>query len=151
MFSIYRHEGRKLWNGGEADWNKPGVTHPAHGVRVPWILRRYDVVKELEAQARRLSISVEYGKNVVEYDEDDTKATVRTTTGEEYSADLVVAADGVSTKSHKHVTGAVERPSSSGYAVYRGMIPIERLANVSEDAKKRVIQGERPEFRIYIG
>ena len=150
LMSFFAHSGRKVLEIGEAAWNQPGTQHPARDVRVPWIRSRFGLVKALEGQARRLNIPIEYGKNVVSYDEDETKAFVRTEVGDVYYADLVVAADGVGTKSHKHVAGSVVPAMSSGAAAYRGMIPIKYLHDISDEARKKYISGERPEFRIYL-
>ncbi|KAH7320656.1 hypothetical protein B0I35DRAFT_450412 [Stachybotrys elegans] len=150
LFSFYSHVGRKLLGVGEAPWNQPGAKHAAEGVRVPWIRSRYGLVAALEGQVRRLGIPIEYGKNVISYAEDGTKAAVQTDEGRVYHGDLVVAADGVGTKSHKHVLGSVARPISSGAAAYRGMIPISRLKDISDDAKKRYLSSDRPEFRVYL-
>lgn len=149
-FSFWRHSGPKIFHHGEADWNRPDLPHPARGVRVPWIERRSGVVFALEAQVRRLEIHIEYGKTVVSYDEDETKGFVRTDGGDTYYADVVVAADGVGTRSHEHVTGRRLRPSSSGYAAFRGMIPSKCLDGVSPDARRLYLSGKRPEFRIYL-
>ena len=152
LFSFWSYKGHKLLDLGDAEWNRPGVMHVARGVHVPWIERRFSVVKMLEAQCQRLGIQIIHGKAVAEYDEDETKAIVKTADGEPMHADVVVAADGVGTKSHKHVTGQVLKPESSGYAVFRGMIPIDILNDrLSEATKAKFLSEPRGEFRIYGG
>lgn len=148
---FYSHDGQKVLVGGEAPWNEPGAIHPARDVRVTWLVRRYKLLAAMESQARRLGITVHYGKNVLEYGEDETKGFVTTSAGDRYSADLIVAADGVGTKSHEHITGATPLPSSSGYAVYRAVIPIERLHGISQASKDKMFCEPRPEFRLYLG
>lgn len=150
LLSFYTHTGRKLLEPGEAEWNRPGEVHAAKGVRVPWIRARYGLVRALESQVRRLNIPIHYGKKVTSYDEDETKGIVHTESGGVYYADLVVAADGVGTKSHEYITGNSMQPSSSGYAVFRGMIPSERLQDISQEARERYLSRDRPEFRIYL-
>ena len=151
LHSFWSYKGHKLVDMGEAEWNRPGVTHVAKGVHVPWIEKRLSIVKMLEAQCQRLGIQIMYGKAVAEYDEDEAKAIVKTTEGEILYADVVVAADGVGTKSHKHVTGQILKPKSSGYAVLRGMIPMEILnEGLSETAKAKFLSEPRGEFRIYV-
>ncbi|KEY69562.1 hypothetical protein S7711_09276 [Stachybotrys chartarum IBT 7711] len=150
---IYAHSGRMVLDYGEAVWNLPESEHAAKDVRVPWIRSRFGMVKSLETQARRLGIPIEYGKNVIKYDEDETKAFVKTETGDVYYADLVVAADGIGTKSHKHVVGKPMPAMSSGAAAYRGLVSMDRLKDVSEDTKKRflgVLSGQRSEFRVFL-
>lgn len=149
--NFYSHDGQKVLEVGEATWNEPGAVHPAQDVRVTWFVRRYKLLAAMEAQARRLGITIHYDKNVVEYEEDETKGSVTTSAGDCYSADLIVAADGVGTKSHKHITGAVPLPSSSGFAVYRAVIPIERLHGISQASRDKIFCESRPEFRLYLG
>lgn len=152
---FYSHDGQRVLEAGEAPWNEPGAVHAARDVRVTWFVRRYKLLAAMEAQARRLGITLHYGKYVVEYEEDDTKGFpkgfVTTSAGDRYSADLIVAADGVGTKSHKHIIGAAPLPSSSGFAVYRAVIPIERLHGISQASKDKIFCESRPEFRIYLG
>lgn len=114
---FYSHDGQKVLEAGEAPWNEPGAVHAARDVRVTWFVRRYKLLAAMEAQASRLGITLHYGKNVVEYGEDETQGFATTSAGDRYSADLIVAADGVGTKSHKHITGVAPLPSSSGFAV----------------------------------
>lgn len=117
---------------------------------MPWILSRFGLARALEEQARRLGIPIHYGKAVVKYSENEHCGTVETVTGDLFSADLVVAADGVSTSSHTLITGTKLPASSSGYAVFRGMIPIDCLKNISEDISRRFFSANRPEFRVYL-
>lgn len=151
VFSIWSWQGQKLLDLGEAEWNQPGRTHAAKNVRVPWIEKRSNVMGMLEAQCLRLGIEILYDKNVTAYDEDESKAWATTADGEVFHADVLVAADGVGTKSHKHVTGKPMKATSSGYAVFRGMIPINVLnEGLSEAAKTTLLSSARGEFRIYV-
>ena len=151
LFSIWSWQGQKLLELGEAEWNQPGRTHAAKNVRVPWIEKRSNVTKMLEAQCLRLGIEIQYGKQVTQYDEDDSKAWATTADGETFHADVVVAADGVGTRSHKHVTGQHVKATNSGYAVFRGMVPMERLnEGLSSAAKAKLLSSSRGEFRIYM-
>jgi 2-polyprenyl-6-methoxyphenol hydroxylase-like FAD-dependent oxidoreductase len=81
----------------------------------------------LTAQLKKIGIEVEYGHRVVDYYEDVKagKGGVVLDNGDKIEADLVVAADGVGTKSHKLVTGHQVRARSSGYAIYRTAFPVE--------------------------
>ena len=78
-------------------------------------------------QLNRIGISVQYNHKVVEYYEnaDTGKGGVKLEDGKTIEADLVIAADGVGTKSHKLISGHEVRARSSGYAMYRMCFPIE--------------------------
>ena len=80
----------------------------------------YEYVKHLE-------IPVTFGKVVVDYYEivKSSRAGVLTDNGEHFEADLVIAADGVGSKSWKSVSGAENKPRSSGFSVYRVAFPTE--------------------------
>lgn len=130
-FSFWRYEGRLIDHRGEAEWNYPGAVHSAQDVRVPWIETRSSITNMLSKQCERLGINIEYGNTAVSYDENENEAIVTVTrldgTTSRETADIVVAADGVATTSHDHITGRKVRAESSGYALYRGMIPMDLL------------------------
>ncbi|KAK8861969.1 monooxygenase [Apiospora arundinis] len=100
---------------------------------------RAKFLRMLMVAVRRAGIEITYGRRVVDYYEDAARqvagvrissesgsASEATTTTEE--ADLVVAADGVGTKSHGAVNGHDIRAESSGYSLYRTCFPVARLA-----------------------
>jgi len=86
------------------------------------------VYKMYVNQVRRLGVEIQFGKRVVEYQEDEQagKASVTTDQGERYEADVVIAADGVGSKSQKLVGGQV-RAMKSGRAMWRAAFPKEHL------------------------
>lgn len=86
------------------------------------------VYKMLVAQVRRLGVDIQFGKRVVEYFEDEgwQRAGVVTEHGERLEADVVIAADGVGSKSHGLVGGQA-RAVSSGRAVWRVAFPKHHL------------------------
>jgi 2-polyprenyl-6-methoxyphenol hydroxylase-like FAD-dependent oxidoreductase len=69
-------------------------------------------------QAKRLDIPFLFNKRVVKYSEDNNKAGVETDEGEKFEADIVIAADGIGSKSQTIVGGKV-RAASSGRAMWR--------------------------------
>lgn len=71
-------------------------------------------------QLEKLGINVEYNKRVVDYEEDEAKgkAYAITSDGERFEADVIIAADGVGSKSQKLIGGQV-RAISSGRAMWR--------------------------------
>lgn len=78
-------------------------------------------------QLQKCGIEVEYGKEVVDYYEDVSNycAGVILKDGSKYTADLVVAADGLRSPSSSLVHGAAVRARSSGNATYRVAFPVE--------------------------
>jgi 2-polyprenyl-6-methoxyphenol hydroxylase-like FAD-dependent oxidoreductase len=78
-------------------------------------------------QAKRIGIFVEYGKRAVEYYEDAAgqKAGVVLENEERIEADLIIAADGIGSKSSIITMGKEVRARSSGSSIYGGTIPIE--------------------------
>lgn len=76
------------------------------------------VYKMFINQAKRLSIPFLFNKRVVKYSENKNKASVETDEGEKFEADVVIAADGIGSKSQTIVGGEV-RAASSGRAMWR--------------------------------
>ena len=85
----------------------------------------------LVRQLERIGIKIEYNHRVVDYFEDAEfgKAAVLLENGDRLEADLVVAADGLGTRSHPVVNGQKIQARSSGYAIYRTAYPIEIAFN----------------------
>ncbi|KIW20480.1 hypothetical protein PV08_01055 [Exophiala spinifera] len=96
----------------------PGIPVPVHRPKLQQML--YD-------HAKFLGIDVAFGKHVEKYiDRSSTsKAGVLTTTNEVIEADLVVAADGVGSKSWQLMQEGQSKTRSSGFAVYRVAFPTE--------------------------
>ena len=69
-------------------------------------------------QAERLNIPFLFSKRVLRYYETETRAGVETDEGEVFEADIVIAADGIGSKSQAIVGGKV-RAASSGRAMWR--------------------------------
>lgn len=81
----------------------------------------------LSDQLARVGIAVEYGKRVVDYHEDSFsgKAGVILDSGEKLEADVVVAADGVGSKSSRVVLGQEVRARPTGFSIYRAAYPLD--------------------------
>ncbi|KAI0158025.1 hypothetical protein GGR52DRAFT_582837 [Hypoxylon sp. FL1284] len=155
LLSFWRYEGKLILNRGEAEWNQPGAVHPARDVRVPWLEARRSIANMLAGQCERLGIKIECGHTAISYDETEREAIVTTTrpdgTIRRETADIVVAADGVGTASHGHVTGKTVRAESSGYAIYRGLIPMDLLkSKLDVVIQEKFLSSARGEFRIYM-
>ncbi|KAK0919627.1 hypothetical protein LTR91_002408 [Friedmanniomyces endolithicus] len=66
-----------------------------------------------------LCIPVRLGCRIQKYFETESEAGIELETGEKFTADVVIGADGVRSKARELVLGYVDKPKSSGYAVYR--------------------------------
>ena len=70
-----------------------------------------------------LGIPIHLGQHVSQYFEDDEQAGIVLANGTRVTADLVIGADGVRSKARELVLGYVDKPKSSGYAVWRAWFP----------------------------
>jgi len=86
------------------------------------------IYKMFVSQVERLGVQVKFGVKVVDYfeSEDGLKGGCVTASGERYEADIVIAADGVGSKSQRIVGGQV-RAKSSGRAMWRAAFPVKEL------------------------
>lgn len=86
------------------------------------------VYRMLLRQAEKLGVDIQFGKKVVDYSEDAMrkKAVAITDKRERFEADVVIAADGVGSRSQKLVGGQV-RAKSSGRAIWRASFSSEHL------------------------
>ncbi|KAF1981675.1 FAD/NAD(P)-binding domain-containing protein [Aulographum hederae CBS 113979] len=111
------------------------------------------VYKMFVHQVERLGVNVQFNSRVVDYFEDEErgKAGVVTEDGSKYEADVVIAADGVGSKSQKIVGGQV-RAMSSGRAMWRAAFPIENLDKDPEVKEFfHLINGSEPIVRTWLG
>ena len=111
------------------------------------------VYKMFIRQVEKLGIELEFNRRVVDYFEDEKtgKGGAITDDGKRYEADVVIAADGVGSKSQKLVGGQV-RARSSGRAIWRAAFPIEHL-DKNPEVKKffHLINGTEPIVRTWLG
>ncbi|KAI8625759.1 FAD/NAD(P)-binding domain-containing protein [Xylariaceae sp. FL1651] len=152
--SLWHYKGHKIVHVGDGPWNAQGAVHAAKDVHVPWIQTRAAIAHMLTSQCERLGIEIEYGSTAVSYDETDEKAVMTMENSgvvTRVEADIVVAADGVGTKSHTHISGSPVKAMSSGYSIFRGLIPMDVI---KRELDLRIIEkffsSPRPEFRVYV-
>ncbi|KAJ5657918.1 uncharacterized protein N7484_001567 [Penicillium longicatenatum] len=74
-----------------------------------------------------LGIPIHLGHKAVEYFEDETQAGIILENGNKVTADLVIGADGVRSKARELVLGYVDKPKSSGYAIFRAWFSNEDM------------------------
>ncbi|CAJ2504337.1 Uu.00g117310.m01.CDS01 [Anthostomella pinea] len=137
------------------EWNRPGAApHAAKDVPVVGFIKlRPQIMQMMEDQIKRLGITIFYGRKVVGYEEDvpSGKARVRTASNEVFTGDVVVAAEGIGTRSHEIVTGGPVPFVPSGYAIIRGAFSPTLIAPNSKGAELLLHPGQTPEVRTYFG
>jgi len=84
------------------------------------------VYKMLLDQVQSLGIDVQFNTRVVDYFEDGKGGGVVLEDGTKLEADLVIAADGIGSKSQAIVGGTV-RAKSSGRAMWRAVFPVSEM------------------------
>lgn len=84
-------------------------------------------------------IDVRLGQNVTDYFEDDREAGI-VSNGEKFTADVVLAAEGVKSRGRKIVLGFEDQPQPSGYAVYRAWFSTEKLKH--NPITQHLVQGD---------
>jgi 2-polyprenyl-6-methoxyphenol hydroxylase-like FAD-dependent oxidoreductase len=111
------------------------------------------VYKMFIRQVEKLGVRIEFNSRVVDYfeDEEGSKGGCVTDDGRRYEADVVIAADGVGSKSQKLVGGQV-RARRSGRAMWRAAFPVENL-NKNPEVKEffKMMPGNEPVIRTWIG
>lgn len=101
-----------------------------------------------------LGIPLAFGKRVLEYYEkpENGIAGCITDEGERFEGNLVVAADGVVSKSWLAVSGQNTKPKSSGFSVYRVVYPT-KLAMQNPQIVERfpIHEGKGDICRVWLG
>lgn len=90
--------------------------------------KRARIQLKLYEYAVSLGVEVHLGSVVADVFETEHSAGC-TVAGRIFEADVLIAADGVHSKTRKHVTGMGDRPKKSGFAVYRSWFQLEALQN----------------------
>lgn len=108
----------------------------------------------LLSQVKGLGINVTFGIKVIDYFDhsEEQRAGVILENGEKIEADVVVAADGIGTKSNKLVNGGDDRAYSSGISIFRTSFPVE-LAMSDREVRERwpLLEGGIPHLEIWGG
>ncbi|KAF2242367.1 FAD/NAD(P)-binding domain-containing protein [Trematosphaeria pertusa] len=111
------------------------------------------VYKMFVNAVEKLGVNVEFNRKVMDYfeDEETGKGGCTTEDGKRYEADVVIAADGVGSKSQKLVGGQV-RAMPSGRAMWRAAFPIEHL-DKNPEVKEffKMMPNKEPIVRTWLG
>lgn len=147
----YSTDGKKYFE-REAEWHK-GKPHAAGDMRISFLKRRAAFAQMQYDQAQRLGIPVFFGRKVISYEEDilSNEARIQCASGEAFAADIIIAADGIGSKSHGVVTGQDARVYPTGYAIARVAYGREHIKSGSLAEKLLPQISQRPEFRVYVG
>lgn len=143
-------DGRPVAPPSEYEYNSNGVAqHVCYPLRIKPLMVRSQLAEMLAGQCKRLGIPIHFNTPIVDYEEDgpSKRATAMTTDGQRFSGDVVIAADGIGTKSHKIVLGEEVRAISTGFIIYRLKCPVSRLANAPAFQQLYQQMG-RPEIRL---
>lgn len=125
------HRGEKIYGPTVPSYNDPEhrKEREARGER-PFVAPaqiRSKFYRMLLRQIARIGFTIEYGKAVRDYFEDENagKGGVVLQDGQVRLADIVVAADGIKSRSEQLIHGRQAPPRSSGMSIYRTAYPKE--------------------------
>lgn len=105
-------------------------------------------------QLEKTGLKIEYGKRVVEYFEDvDAKtAGVVVDDGERIQADVILAADGIGSKSSRIAMGAEAHARPTGFSIYRAAFPMElAMADPMIRDRFKLSPGGTPLTEVWMG
>ncbi|EQB49739.1 hypothetical protein CGLO_10891 [Colletotrichum gloeosporioides Cg-14] len=149
FLSFRRPDGAPLMPPQELEYNRNDVPpHAAWPLRVKAMVSRAGFTNMLHDQCRRLGIPITFGANVVDYTENGDAAFAITDDGRTFTADIIVAADGLGTKSHKVIIGESVRALPTGSVVFRSFYrpDPEKSPNLANH-----LTPSRPDLRLYSG
>jgi len=100
-------------------------------LEVPMLIHRARLHEAITASLGD-HVTVRTGVTVIGVTQDVRQATVTTTAGEDFEADLVVAADGIRSAIRTSLHPEYAGPRYSGYTAYRGISAVERPGDGGE-------------------
>lgn len=145
------HNGVQALDRMEWEFNQEGVAeHAAYPIRIGSVMGRGDLAGMLMGQCKRLGIPITWGVSIDDFEDNGDHGVAIASDGTQYKADLILAADGIGSKSQKLILGAPVRAVSTGCTTFRAAILTKDL----EDApliKEALHQNKRAQFRYYCG
>lgn len=121
-----------------------------YGVGEGMIIHRGTLVNGLYRHAKSMGIDLRFGSAVTEYWEYDGQAGVTVNGEQKISADCVIGADGVHSKTRDFVLGYQITPQASGLAAFRACFSAELVAGDPEAEWILKEAGMRDRMRRYI-
>lgn len=136
--SYEMHTGKHIYGPSVPSFNDPEYLAGRKGPFVAPAQIRRKFFRMLLRQVAKLGLKVNYGRCVRDYFEDETagKGGVIFESGEVHVADIVVAADGLKSRSEILIAGEHTPTKPSGMSIYRTAYPRE-LAMQDEVVRKR--------------
>lgn len=106
-------------------------------------LHRADLIDALGGALKdRQPDAVQLGCRVVSYTQDDTSITAHLDTGEQFSGDLLVGADGIHSAIREQMIGA-DKPRYTGNVAWRAVVPVSELGEHAPPETASVWVGSR--------
>lgn len=150
--SYHKHTGECIIPPGPMTW-EASSTDDSNTADVPKRLYRHHRPKfqsMLLKQLEKIGLKVEYSHRVVSYFEGSEKGGVVLDNGEKIQADVIVAADGVGTKSYDLVAGRKIEAKSSGSSIFRTAYPVElALADVEIAGRFKMLENGKSVNEIW--
>ena len=117
----------RRWENGEAIGYTKLDADFAETYGAPYfVIHRADFHRALQSLAAKHGVEVITGSRVTDYDEAIPSAS--TSDGRQYTADLIVAADGVKSRARPFVLGGQDPPPQrTGFAAYRAVVCTEDM------------------------
>lgn len=135
------------------EWERPGAGPSALPSFNPgFIVSRVQALGLFAEQIAALGIPILFGRKVTLYEEDALggQAKVVADTREVFTGDVVIAADGIGTKSHALTTGHATKARSTGQAVSRVNFHPSDIVPGSPASKMLKATGERDRISAYL-
>ena len=152
--SYFKHTGEHIYGPNPPSFNDPENIIGRKGPHVGFMQGRVKFYKTLMRQVERLGIQTTYNQRVMNYYEieDAHVGGVVLENGDRHEADLVIAADGIKTRSNKLISAQDVTPKESGMAIYRSAYPVE-LALEDPVVRERwpYKTGDRPIWEFWLG
>ena len=117
---------------------------------------RRAILQTMVDYAESLGIDIRRGKRITEYWETNTEAGI-IADGEKFSADCVLACDGVHSKARSFILGETGAPHATGYATYRAWFDGKDVINDPEtrwlvnDVKDKSVAFIGPDVHVIFG
>ncbi|PWY64397.1 hypothetical protein BO83DRAFT_392710 [Aspergillus eucalypticola CBS 122712] len=114
--TFHHHDGRRALEPMEFEYNRNNAAqHAAYPPRIRSVLGRAHLALMFFNQCKRLDIPITWNVPIVAYDEEAEIATAISIDGRRFLGDIVIAADGIGSKSHGAVLGHPVRAIGTGY------------------------------------
>ncbi|KAK8123853.1 hypothetical protein PG999_003771 [Apiospora kogelbergensis] len=152
--SYYRHSGERIYGPAPPMFNDTEHLAGRRGFSSVNAHARIKLYRAFLRQVARIGLQIEWGTKVAEYWEDTAQGVggVVLEDGRKRAADIVVAADGVRTKSSTIVSGTPKELQRSGKALYRAAFPIEHaLRDPLVQEMWKFKKDDKPIWQFWIG